>query len=413
MGAHAEGDLAAVAEVIVQAHHLLDVQAVAEHQDLAGRIGAVGLEVRQHAVAPCERVAGVVAHPVEQLAEIHVEVAQEGLQPDHVGQRDAEVAAVLARPRLQRGHLRVAQARAQRLERLQVLVRHRAVRGHAVAAGEIHVAGAHVLGAQRIAQQRQHVRVPVARIAAPGAVVGDAAVAEARGIAQQRGLGAQPALALGEIRRAGGAEPDLVDDRQQRHLEQDGVQPRAGDVQLDLAGHGGRGAQVDVLAVQVEQAEEIGEIRLHEAQLAHVVHLVGGEAQAAQVVDLSVDLVQAAGQVDARRAALEAVLDDGPGVLVQHRLHHRELVEVGIEQGLDDHGRIMRRPPRPATGPPPWRPQATGAPGRGRARRAAVIRRRRRASAAAAAAGPGPRPGGRAGSAGTGWCRTGGSRGRC
>src|SRR3989442_15802871 len=38
------------------------------------------------------------------------------------------------------------------------------------------------------------------------------------------------------------------------------------------------------------------------------------------------------------RAALETVLDLCPGKLMQHHLHHREFVQVGIEQAGDDHG---------------------------------------------------------------------------
>ena len=39
--------------------------------------------------------------------------------------------------------------------------------------------------------------MPVARVAAAAAIVGDAALLEARGIAQQRGLGLQAAFAFG------------------------------------------------------------------------------------------------------------------------------------------------------------------------------------------------------------------------
>ncbi|KAG0924367.1 hypothetical protein G6F31_019137 [Rhizopus arrhizus] len=100
---------------------------------------------------------------------------------------------------------------------------HGAVRGHAVQPGEVHVAGADQLRAKGIAQQRQQARVPVTRVAAAAAVVGNAALLEAGGIAQQRGLGLQPALALGEVGRGGVAEPDFVDDRQQWHFEEDGT----------------------------------------------------------------------------------------------------------------------------------------------------------------------------------------------
>jgi hypothetical protein len=74
--------------------------------------------------SPHKRVARVVARAVEQLAEVHVEVAQEGVHAVHVRQRDPQVAPVLLRPLLEAEHLRVAQARAQRLAGLQVFVRH-------------------------------------------------------------------------------------------------------------------------------------------------------------------------------------------------------------------------------------------------------------------------------------------------
>ena len=91
--------------------------------------------------------------------------------------------------------------------------------------------------------------------------------------------------------------------------------------------------------VQMEQADEIGEVRLHEAQATHVVQFRVDETQAAQVVDFLIDLGDVACQVDAGGAALEPVLHLGAGVLVEHRLHHGELVQVGVEQGLDDrHG---------------------------------------------------------------------------
>ncbi|MNY72241.1 hypothetical protein D3C86_2107500 [compost metagenome] len=58
------------------------------------------------------------------------------------------------------------------------------------------------------------------------------------------------------------------------------------------------------------------------------------------MVDLLIDLVDVAGQFDTGGAAFETVLNLRAGVLVQHRLHHGELVQVGVEQGLDDrHGR--------------------------------------------------------------------------
>ena len=51
----------------------------------------------------------------------------------------------------------------------------------------------------------------------------------------------------------------------------------------------------------------------------------------------SLDLVDVRRQVDVGVAALEAVLDLRGGKMMQHDLHHRELVQVGVEQRLDDH----------------------------------------------------------------------------
>jgi hypothetical protein len=95
-----------------------------------------------------KRVARIVPRAVEQLAEIHVEVAQEGVHAVHVGQRDAQVAPVFLRPLLEAEHLAVAQARAQRLAGLQVFVRHGAHGAQAQFHGEQHVAGAGELAAR-------------------------------------------------------------------------------------------------------------------------------------------------------------------------------------------------------------------------------------------------------------------------
>ena len=53
------------------------------------------------------------------------------------------------------------------------------------------------------------------------------------------------------------------------------------------------------------------------------------------------DLVDVRPEFHALGAALEAVLDLRAREMVQHDLHHRELVQVGIEQRLDDHRRIL------------------------------------------------------------------------
>ena len=53
--------------------------------------------------------------------------------------------------------------------------------------------------------------------------------------------------------------------------------------------------------------------------------------------DLVADLGDVRRQVDIGVAALEPILDLRPRKVMQHDLHHRELVEVGIEQRRNDH----------------------------------------------------------------------------
>src|SRR5256885_8265127 len=110
--------------------------------------------------------------------------------------------------------------------------------------------------------------MPGPRKAAARAVVGNLELLQAR-LLQQRDLGIQPAPALGKIgHRLGVAEVHLVDDGQHGNLEQDGVQPGPADGDVDLAI--GQRLHRDALLVEVEQAQEIDEIALDEAQRAQV-----------------------------------------------------------------------------------------------------------------------------------------------
>ena len=99
------------------------------------------------------------------------------------------------------------------------------------------------------------------------------------------------------------------------------------------------GSEVEIRPIFTYSAEEVDEIRLHEAQAAQVRELLLAEAQRVQRRDLATDLADVGPQVDALGAAAEAVLDLRAREMVQHDLHHGELVQVGVEQGLDDHAR--------------------------------------------------------------------------
>src|SRR5258708_1771556 len=126
VGADAKGQLAAPVEALEQLDGARHRQAVAEDQRLGQRVDAVGAVVGQQPLAPLERVPAVMARAIEELAEVQVEIAQEGRHAVDVRQRNAQVAPVLARPGLEAEDLAVAQARAQRLAGLQGFMGHRA-----------------------------------------------------------------------------------------------------------------------------------------------------------------------------------------------------------------------------------------------------------------------------------------------
>ncbi len=87
----------------------------------------------------------------------------------------------------------------------------------------------------------------------------------------------------------------------------------------------------------MKQAEQIDEVALEKAPAAQILELAPGKAQAAKAGDLALDLGDVRRQVDAWRAALEPVLDLRFRKMMQHDLHHGELVQVRVEQRVNDH----------------------------------------------------------------------------
>ena len=214
------------------------VELVGEDQRLGARVDALPPVVRDQLLAPVERIARVVARAVEELAEVHVEIAQEGVHAVGVGERDAEVAAVFLRPLVEGEDLRVAQPRPERLAGLHVLVRHRAERRQVVLAWRTWT----LLGAGELLPDAvalaglQHLLLPCAREAPTRAVVRDPELERRASTFDRLDLGLQGAC--GPRRNpaaAGRAEVHLRHDREHRDLEQDGVQPRAPDRDVDLA----------------------------------------------------------------------------------------------------------------------------------------------------------------------------------
>ena len=127
--------------------------------------------------------------------------------------------------------------------------------------------------------------------------------------------------------------------------------------------------------VQLEEAQQIDEVAFEEPPAAQVIELVLAEPQAAKRAHLVADLVDIRREIDALAAALEPVLDLRAREMMQDDLHHRELVEVGVEQRLDDHAGPARD-----TGVPRWRKGRRMLPvraGRGHVGRSPLARRRR------------------------------------
>jgi len=126
---------------------------------------------------------------------------------------------------------------------------------------------------------------------------------------------------------------------------------------------------MSIALVELEQAQQVDEIALQEAPAAQVIELVLREAQPAKRTDLVTDLVHVRREIEAGIAALEAVFDLRARKVMQHHLHHGELVEVGVEQRMDDHAggsRVVLMEPRGRSAAPGQRngtPQAQ--PGQG------------------------------------------------
>ena len=227
-------------------------------------------------------------------------------------------------------------------------MRHGAQRYQAQLHGKQHVAGAGQLpghaGTKARSQRAQHLLMPGLAKTPARAVIGDLEFAQPSGL-QFSDFGIQALAAFGQIGlllRI--AKVDLVDDGQHRNFKQDGVQPRALDRHLDLARSGGRDRHI--FFIEPEDAQKIDEVALDEAHGFQVGQLGILKAQAAQSADFFANFVhigrQLANAGSTRVAALEFVLHLGTRKVVQHHLHHGELVQVGIEQAGDDHGEPER-----------------------------------------------------------------------
>jgi len=201
----------------------------------------------------------------------------------------------------------------------------------------VHVAGADEAAGEVVLEQVYHLFLHPVGKAPPRPEVGELEAGQLVGT----GLGLEPVHFLVQA-LAHLFDRDITiavaiayfaDDRQQGDFVEDHVQPRPAHADRQLPGR--VQADLHVAQVEAEQAEEADEVRLEERDLFQVGQLVVGDGDFAQLLDLVADLRQVRREVFIVAAA-ELPLHLGVGVVVQHRLHHGDLVEVGVQQVLDD-----------------------------------------------------------------------------
>ena len=163
--------------------------------------------------------------------------------------------------------------------------------------------------------------------AAARAVVSNLQRAQTIGL-QLADFGVQSLATFGNIRlllRI--AKVHLVDDGQHRDFKQNRVQPWAFDGNFNLT-RGQRG-NFDVLFVQLENAQKVDEVAFDKPHGFKVGQLCILKPQAAQSANLLANFIDIRCQY-ALVSAFKSVFDFSPGKLVQHHLHHGELVQIGV-----------------------------------------------------------------------------------
>ena len=198
--------------------------------------------------------------------------------------------------------------------------------------------------AQACSEDPQHFFVPGLGKAPAGAVIGDLQVAQALGL-QLADLHIEPTPSLEQIRQAlGVAKKHFVDDREHRNFKQNRMQPRALDHDIDVARWQRRHRHA--LFIELEQPQKINKIALDKTHGPQVGQFGILEMQAAQMTNFVTNLSHmsrqlstspAALRIDIEVTALETILNVRTRKLVQHHLHHGELVQVCIEQTGNDH----------------------------------------------------------------------------
>ncbi len=367
LGADAEAGVDAAAEVAQQLDGLVEVEPVGEDQRLLGRVDAEPLIVADGLLAPYHGIAGVVAQPLVAARQLEVEVTQESIHGDAVGERDTEVVGEFVQPASEGGALAELQREAELLVGLEPLVGLGAHRGQPVFLGQQVVAGA-AKRRQPLLEATHHGVLYREGEAATGAEVDEVELAHllpAQLPFQLVDLLIEPLQCLADA-ELGIAEAvaHLADDGEHRDLPQDHVLPGAFDAHIDatiLLEHLEQGG-VQRFAAQVVQV-----VGREEGAFGQEVEFGPGQAQGAGEAQLFLDLAHH-GQQIFFVAAVELGDDVGIRIAMEHRLLHVQLVGIGVEQAVED-GRHIRHPAgvecRLGSGPARRRPRSSGCgPGR-------------------------------------------------
>ena len=331
----AERDLRLVTEVVIELLCAVEIKAVTEQQQLGFRVYAVLFVVCNHLLAPCIGVAAVMPDAGVVVDHRAVEVQQEQIRRDRIGQRGAVVALILVVPVLHGVVIRKGEGNGvDALIHLHEFVRIGADRRDIVLHRKIDIRGADAFVSLLTEPPHDHI-LPFARQSSAAAEFGKSecirAVVQCFDLRVQLFLrrSAQPFVIKLH------PEIDLVDDLQQVDLKLHRGEQRAvhNDLQLavfiELCGH--------IIADRMPQAQKFDIIILDEADRAQIIQLLLLEAQRAEMVDLLVDLLHHLRRKDnAFVAAFEIILAAEIGVLVKNDLIHIEFIQIGVQQGNDN-----------------------------------------------------------------------------
>ncbi|MND63879.1 hypothetical protein D3C80_551980 [compost metagenome] len=290
-------------------------------------------------LAPHHGVTGIVAQSLIAAGQLEIEVAQEGIHGDAVGQGYAQVVGELVKPADEGRALAVFQREAELLVGLEPLVGLGAHRRQPVLLGQLVVAGAPKCR-QALLEAAHHGILHGMGEAAAGAEVDEVEILHLLGaefplqlvdlLIQPRQGMAHPELGIAE------AVAHLADDGEHRDLPQDHILPGSLDPHIDAA----------ILLEHLEQggiqrlaAQVIEVIGGEEGALGQEIELGSGQAQGAGEAQLLLDLAHH-GQQIFLVAAVELGHHLGIRVAMEHRLLHMQLVGVGVEQAGENRRHI-------------------------------------------------------------------------